>query len=321
MIKFGNKVIDEDITVILKRLKEYLHKNGIERFRNMQNIGNYVMTNCPIHKEGQERNPSCGILRVQEGEKPAGLVHCFACGYAKTFDVMVSDLFGRNDKGEFGRQWLLDNFVNYEDETRRFELNLERDKKPPEISFVSEEELDKYRYSHPYWAKRKIDEKTCIKFDLGYDIENKSITMPVWDMYGRCIGITRRRVDRKAFHIPEGMLKPVYLLNFAIKEQWKTIYLCESQINALYLNALGYTACACFGTGTEQQADDIKKSGVRSIVFCFDGDDAGRKGRKKMYERLNERVICSYVDLPEGKDVNDLSPEEVRNLLSETKNF
>lgn len=320
-MKVGNKIIEEDMETILKRLRQYLQENGIERFRNMQNNGDYIMTNCPMHKNGQELHPSCGILRVDKEGVSMGTCHCFSCSYVARFDKMISDLFGIDDRGAFGRQWLLDNFVNYEDETRDMKLDFDRTPKIEKVNYVTDEELDKYRYSHPYWAKRKIDEKTCIKFDLGYDIENKSITMPVWDMYGRCIGITRRRVDRKAFHIPEGMLKPVYLLNFAIKEKWKTIYLCESQINALYLNSLGYTACACFGTGTEQQADDIKKSGVRSIVFCFDGDNAGRNGRKKMYDRLRDRLFCTYVDLPEGKDVNDLTKEEIVELFRHQKTF
>ena len=321
MLKVGNKIIDLDINSILQKLKEYLKQNNIERFRTTQNIGNYIMTNCPIHKEGQERNPSCGILRVEEDGKPAGLVHCFACGYAKTFDEMISDVFNRNDGGEFGRQWLLDNFINYEDDSRDMKLDFDRTPQKEKYNIVTEEELDSYRYTHPYWQKRKIDEKTCIRFDLGYDRSTQSITMPVWNYNNECIGVTKRSVKYKRFHIPEGMLKPVYLLNYAIKEKWKTIYLCESQINALYLNSLGYTACACFGTGTEQQAEDIIRCGIRSVIFCFDGDEAGRKGRKRMYEKLNERVICTYVDLPEGKDVNDLSPEEIKKLMSEQKYF
>ena len=87
------------------------------------------------------------------------------------------------------------------------------------------------------------------------------------------------------------------------------------------MNSLGYHACACFGTGTQQQADDIIKSGVRSVVFCFDGDNAGRTGVQKMYKKLGKRVMCSYIETPEGKDMNDLQPEEIANLIKNQKNF
>lgn len=323
MLRVGNKIIQADIWDIVIELKQYFARNGITRFRSMQRKGNYIMCNCPnkSHKNGDEGHPSCGILRIDEENNKAGWVHCFTCGYSKKFDEMISDVMGLNDGGEFGRKWLLDNFVNYTDESRELNFDTDRSVEIIKQKYVSEEELDSYRWSHPYWAQRKIDEKTCIKFDLGYDKSTNSITMPVWDYKNRCIGVTKRTVHKKSFYIPEGVTKPVYLLNFAIKEGWKEIYLCESQINALYMNSLGYHACACFGTGTAQQAEDLVKSGVRSIVFCFDGDKAGRNGELKMYNKIKNRIICSYVETPDGKDMNDLTREEIEYLIKNQKYF
>lgn len=321
MLRVGSKIIEAEVVDILKDLKVYFAKNYIERFRDIHNKGSYIMTNCPVHKSGKEQHPSCGILKRDEDGKPAGWVHCFSCSYSKTFDKMISDVMGINDDGEFGRKWLLDNFVNYVDDIRNIDLDIDRDIKVVQPKYVTDEELDKYRWTHPYWAKRKISDEVCVKFDLGYDKSSNSITMPVWDYYGNCVGVTKRRVDKKVFYIPDGMVKPVYLLNFGRKEGWSVIYLCESQINALYLNSIGLNACACFGTGTTQQAEDLIRSGVRSIVFCFDGDNAGRKGRERMYRKLSERVLCTYIDLPEGKDVNDLSEEQIMELVNNQKNF
>lgn len=323
MLKVGNKYIEDDMWSIVKKLKHYLAENGITRFNDMQNQGSYIMCTCPNsnHKSGQERNPSCGILKRDEGERLQGWVHCFACGYTMSFDEMISDVMGVNDDGEFGRKWLLDNFINILGNERTFSLDLNRDTHKDKIYYISDEELDKYRYSHPYWAKRKIDEETCIRFDLGYDKETNSITMPCWDYQGRCIGVSLRAVDRKSFHLPKGVTKPIYLFNYAIKEGWKEIYLCESQINALYLNSLGYNACACFGTGSLQQAQDIVRYGIRSVVFCFDGDSAGRKGMQRMFDKIQNKVLCSYIEVPEGKDVNDLSAEEINLLIKNKKSM
>lgn len=321
MLKVGNKVIEADVIDILKDLKVYFAKNDIQRFRDIRNKGSYIMCNCPnpAHKNGAENNPSCGILKRDEDGKPAGWVHCFSCGYTRTFDEMISDVMGIRDGGEFGRKWLLDNFINYDDDIRDINLDIDRNTNKESSVYISDSELDKYRWSHPYWAKRKINEETCIKFDLGYDKASDSITMPVWDYYGRCIGVTKRTVKHKSFYIPEGVTKPVYLLNFAVKEQWNEIYLCESQINALYMNSLGYHACACFGTGTEYQAQEIIKSGVKSVVICFDGDNAGRRGTEKMLKKLSGRLFCSYIEVPEGKDMNDLDPDEIKDLLKNQK--
>lgn len=323
MLRVGNKIIQADVWDIMKELKQYFAKNEITRFRSMQNKGNYIMTNCPnkAHKNGDEGHPSCGILKRDEDGKKSGWVHCFSCGYTHQFDEMISDVMGLDDGGEFGRKWLLDNFVNYTDDTREVNLDVCRNEEKPQQTYVTEEELDSYRWTHPYWSKRKINEETCIKFDLGYDKNTNSITMPVWDYQGRCIGVTKRTVHKKSFYIPEGVTKPVYLLNFALKENWKEIYLCESQINALYMNSLGYHSCACFGTGTEHQAEDLIKSGVRSIVFCFDGDKAGRTGILRMYNKIKNRILCSYIETPDGKDMNDLNPDEICELIKNQKYF
>lgn len=322
MLKIGNKVVQASITEIIEKFREYAFDNNIRVFDQIQHKGADIVVTCPNrnHKNMCERNPSCSIANKDIGSVKEGTVHCFSCGFKAFIDYTLSQAMGIHDDGEWGRNWILENFLNSEEYSRDIKLDIygEEDNK---VNVVSEELLDTYRYNHPYWQKRKIDEATMIRFDLGYDINSKSITMPCWDYQGRCIGVTKRKVNSKWFHIPEGVTKPIYLLNFAIKEGWKEIYLCESQINALYMNSLGYHACACFGTGSEQQAKDLSKYGIRSVIFCFDGDDAGRRGRKRMRENLPPNILCSYIDLPEGKDMNDLSPEEVHEIVKTVKNF
>ena len=63
---------------------------------------------------------------------------------------MISYLFGRNDFGVFGDEWLLKNFVTVKYENRDdLQINFERHKKieTPKIEYVSEEELDSYGLS------------------------------------------------------------------------------------------------------------------------------------------------------------------------------
>lgn len=322
MLRIGNKVIQASIKEILERFREYAFDNNIKVFNDIIPKGTDLLVTCPNrnHKNMNEHHPSCFIANKDLGVVKEGTVHCFSCGFRAFIDYTLSQAMGIQDNGEWGRNWILDNFLNSDDIPRDIDLGLDKCISSP-VKVIPDDVLDAYRYNHPYWQKRKIDEKTMIRFDLGYDRYSDSITMPCWDYQGRCIGVTKRKVKNKWFYIPEGVTKPIYLFNYAIKEHWREIYLCESQINALYLNSLGYTACACFGTGSEQQAKDLNRYGVRSIVFCFDGDDAGRKGRERMYSQLSDSIICSYVDLPEGKDMNDLSPEEVKDLLDNKQKF
>ena len=326
MLQIGKRFIKNSIEEIVTSFRSFASERGISVFSVIKPEGENLLVTCPNreHKNMQERTPSCRIAVSDiSASVKAGTVHCFSCGYKAFLDSTFSQILGREDGGEFGREWILNNFDSELNNTRGLDIELESrsPKKEEPFHYLTDEDLDRFRYNHPYWQKRKIDEATMIRFDLGYDKETRSITMPVWDNQGRCIGVTLRSVDRKAFTLTEGLTKPVYLLNYAIKEHWSNIYLCESQINALYMNSLGYNSCAIFGTGSPEQADQINRSGVRSVVFCFDGDFAGRKGRERIRKMLSPRIFCTYIDLPDGKDVNDLSPEEIKALIQAQKIF
>ena len=67
----------------------------------------------------------------------------------------------------------------------------------------------------------------------------------------------------------------------------------------------------------QKPIDTLKKSGIRSYILCFDGDEAGRKGANRFKKHIGNDVFITDVLLPMGKDVNDLSEEELKTLLPE----
>ena len=127
--------------------------------------------------------------------------------------------------------------------------------------------------------------------------------------------ITERSVLSKHFFIPNGVQKPVYLLNFIKKEFIYTVLVVESQLNALTAWSYGIPAVALFGTGSSYQYDILKKSGIRSYILCFDGDEAGRKGAKRFMQNMKKNVFITDMEMPLGKDVNDMEKDEFLNLL------
>ena len=108
---------------------------------------------------------------------------------------------------------------------------------------------------------------------MGFDKEKNAITFPVYDEKHRLVMITERSVFSKKFYIPRDTEKPVYLLFDLIENNKTTAFVCESQINALYMRSiLGVPAISLFGTGSEEQYKILKKSGIRHYVLLFDGD-------------------------------------------------
>ena len=57
MIEVNGNYLAADELEILNELKHQLELNGIHRFAKVIKTTNNLQTNCPFHKEGQERKP------------------------------------------------------------------------------------------------------------------------------------------------------------------------------------------------------------------------------------------------------------------------
>lgn len=333
----GLPILADEID-ILSELKNQLALNGVYRFATFRQITNHIQFNCPIHKDGQEKKPSCGIttadIRYGDGKiVKAGTVHCLACGYTASLNEMISTLFGKDDKGRFGNEWLAKNFVTLQTEDRKpLVLDLERHKnvqKTP-IEYISEEELDSYRYIHPYMYTRKLTDDVIELFDIGYDpkfslqiksggtLNYRCITFPIRDEEGHTLFIARRSVDTKFFHYPEDAIKPVYglfeLYQVYGSELPKSLIICESMINALTCWVYGKPAVALNGTGTPYQYKQLEKLPVRKFILGLDPDSAGDNGRRKLHKYFENKKMITDLIIPSGKDINNLSKEEFENL-------
>lgn len=308
-----NKCIDAPINVILKTLKSEL-KNGKLKDIGEENNSNIPVT-CPVHKDGFERHPSCQVYTKRDNEKVEyGYCHCFSCGWYGSLNLFVNACFDESDEN-FGKQWLLDRFgTNYSENIRylpKIELNKKVDKSQ---SYLDESILDKYSYYHPYMWKRKLSKEIVDTFRIGFDKTTNMITFPVWDYNNNLVMMTYRSINDKRFFIDEEKDKPVYLLNFIKNWGIKSVYVTESQINALTLWSWGYPAIALIGTGSKEQMQILNKCAIRSYVLCFDGDEAGDKGIKRFQKNIRKDVLVSQKVLPRGKDVNDLTKEEFDSL-------
>ena len=304
-------ILENEMT-ILETLRNELHNRGIDKLAVIKKTHGNIQVCCPIHKDGKERKPSCGInLDGSKGTSP-GTVHCFTCGYVASFKEFVSDCFGYNDKGEYGKRWILENFVSVEIEKRKsFSINLSRSKQAQQ--FVTEEELDTYRYFHPYMNKRHLTDEIIDKFDVGYDKETQCLTFPVWDEKGRCVFVARRSVTTKFFNYPREVNKPVYGLNF-ISANINTVVVCESIINALTCWTWGIPAIALIGTGSFEQYPILQNSHIRKYLLALDPDEAGDKGRQRIRNNVKGKMIVD-LQIPTGKDVNDLTEKEFLNIM------
>lgn len=323
----GIPILAEPLQV-LQELKNQLALQGIERFAVFKEGTRNIQFNCPIHHDGQEKKPSCGITTGENNGTPAGIVHCFSCGYTASFEEMISHCYGIDDSGTYGRSWLIKNFISVSQENRReivFDVVRNLDSYQS-YNYVAEEELARYRFYHPYMWKRKLTKEVIELFDVGYDHDFtltsssgtrrnlKCLTFPVRDETGQTLFVARRSVDYKLFHYPQGVEKPVYGL-YELSPGTDTVIVCESFINALTCWVHGRPAIALLGLGTEHQYDQLKRLQCRKFILAFDPDSAGNVARIKFRKALGKcKIITEYV-LPKGKDINDLTFEEFESLI------
>ena len=58
----------------------------------------------------------------------------------------------------------------------------------------------------------------------------------------------------------------------------------------------------------------LKKTPFKELILALDPDPAGRKGTEKIKAALESTKIISELNIPEGKDVNDLTYDEFTKL-------
>ena len=333
-MKINDIQFNVELKDILEELISQLRANNINLIQKHKDGPTHIQICCPYHAGGQERRPSAGI------RKEDGVFHCFACGEIHSLQEVISYCFGHTDDivGSFGWQWLLKNFATVQVEERKdVELDFGRTNTVFDSSnrdrlkqhfqsnrqierYVTEEALNKYRYTHPYMYKRGLTDDVIELFDIGYDSSTQSITFPIKDIDGNCLFIASRSVKTKFFNYTEGVEKPLYGL-YEIMKFYNERYLisevivCESMLDALSFWTIGKFACALNGLGNELQFKQLRELPCRKIILATDMDERGLAARKRIRQNIQNRKIVTEYLFPKGrKDANECTKEELMNL-------
>jgi len=160
-----------------------------------------------------------------------------------------------------------------------------------------------------------------------YDKFRHRIMFPIHDRRGRVIGFGGRALDDdgpKYLNSPETELfhkgRELYGLYLARKSQAKLdrILVVEGYMDVVALAQFGFANCvATLGTATTGDQAELLFRAADEVVYCFDGDRAGRKAAWRALEatlpRLREGRQARFLFLPEGEDPDSM----VRQLGAE----
>lgn len=225
-------------------------------------------------------------------------------GESCSLEQMISRCFGKDDLGQYGLNWLKNNFLGDILQDRQLYIDLSRKvlKNEPHKNYIDEKELSQYRYYHPYMFKRKLTEEVIGIFDIGYDAKTQSITFPIRSKDGNCLFIARRSINTKWFNYPQEVEKPVYGIYelYQLKEFPKEIYICESMIDCLTLWTYKKYAVALNGLGTTYQYKQLNGLPCRKFILATDNDAAGQKARERLKVHIKGKLVTE-IKLPKRK--------------------
>lgn len=318
----SSSILLTDVLPILQRLQK---DTGL--LRDIKPSGNNILCTCPFHKGGQEKKPSMGVLKSDTRRNgklyKKGTYNCFTCDATGSIEELVSRMFGKEDGGYYGQKYISKNFVSVEvNQREKLELNLSRGKKSDIIKYVGEEELDSYRWNHPYHKQRGLSDRVIEYFDIGYDKETNTMTMPVRDYTGGTVFVYRRSVEKKFFNNEKGTPRGLYI--YGMYEVMKNVHkidelmVCEAPIDALSAWSNGKYAIATFTAQlTPVQIGIIKQIPVRKLISAYDNDEAGNKATDKLFRLIGGNKIKYRLKFPQyAKDLNDIKTEDWEQLRS-----
>ena len=312
-----NYVINKPIEEILTLLKLSL-TNG--KLKDIENKGDDILVTCPHHDGGHEKTPACNIYIGNDTKLPYGYFNCFVCGEKGSFLKFVAECFDAPES--YAKAWLLENFGGELIAKNLFmgePIVLNRNKGIKK--HLDESILDQYQTWNPYLAKRKLSREICELFKVRYDPKYRQVVFPAYDMNGNLVMLAKRSIDVKSFYLDKDVEKPVYCLDYVMKNNIKTVLITEGPFDCLTGWEYGFPTIATFGKISDYQIEQINKSCINIIYAAFDNDAAGRSFLETLKRKLTKRIIIIETKFPAWrKDLNDLTKEELQEIIKNARN-
>ena len=163
-----------------------------------------------------------------------------------------------------------------------------------------------------------------------YDRYRQRIMYPIHDRHGRIIGFGGRSIEAtqqpKYLNSPETTIfqkgRELYGLHQVLQHHDKidNILIVEGYMDVIALAQHGIqNAVATLGTATSSYHIQLLNKYTKQLIFCFDGDAAGRKAAWRAFESslpyLNSGLDAGFIFLPESHDPDSLVREEGKDLF------
>ena len=291
----------------IEDLLQYIGADKIGRWK-----GNHIQFCCPIHHES---HPSCGInIDFSPDEHPDEhyqTFHCFSCGASGTLPWLLFQ--SRPDKFKSAAQ-----ATKFIEDRYHVKTGYRLDPKTKHII--------RYEETYQYFYERGFDKADLVKFMIGRDLANETVTIPAFWEDGTLAGIIGRYISKdrpknmrfKVYNFPKSGL--IYPLD-KVKPYDNTLIGVESMFDAMMMHKWGLTnTIAIMGDSiSTKQAQQIMAR-CDKFIPLFDSDSGGSVAIKSAMDKLHSvKILVPTYLPPTGKDPIEWGEVETLKRINSAK--
>ena len=145
------------------------------------------------------------------------------------------------------------------------------------------------------------------------------VVVPIHDEIGDLVAYAGRAIDGTdpKYKLPPGFHKSLVLYNLHRATEFGNMaVLVEGFFDCLRLTQVGVSSpVALMGCSMSAHQEDALCRLFQKVVIMLDGDEAGRGAAAEIAARLQKRMWVRVVTIPENRQPDELSRDEVEILL------
>jgi DNA primase len=288
---------------------------------------------CPIHQGDGERAFHVNLDK--------GAFNCFSCkAHGNVLDLVAAleQCTVRDAALKLAEWFKLDSTAEVGERTKKSDRQPATANAPAQSKTEKRSESEpanpplkfalRVNTSHDYGLSRGLTQETLDLFGAGLCLSKGMFAgrfiIPLHDEQGRLVGYAGRSLDdsepkylfpsrEKGFRKSELVFNLHRVLKTASADT--PVVIVEGFFDCMKLQQAGYHAVSLLGSSLSEVQEELLVQNFNQLVLLFDGDDAGRSATAECLKRLARRAFVHVIELPDGKQPDQFTTDELRQLV------
>lgn len=180
---------------------------------------------------------------------------------------------------------------------------------------------------HEYLTRRGIRPETAEYFGVGHFYGKGSmagrVVIPIHSGEGDLIAYAGRAIEEgeePKYKLPVGFRKSLTLFNLhrALESSdTSSVVVVEGYFDCMKVHQAGFpNVVALMGSSLSEAQETLLASNSKRVILMLDGDSGGRSAATQIAARLARKMFVRLVGVPEAKQPDQLSSEDIQELLA-----